>query len=72
MTILVLRRLHCIPKLPFEQLRVLTASADVGLSLDKAGHGNYEMSLPNKLLRFHARGPSHGRDCPERSGGHCA
>ena len=45
-------RLHCIPKLPFEQLRVLTASADVGLSLDKAGHGNYEMSLPNKLFDF--------------------
>lgn len=45
-------RLHCIPKLPFEQLRVLTASADVGLSLDQAGHGNYEMSLPNKLFDF--------------------
>ena len=45
-------RLHCIPKLPFEQLRLLTASADVGLSLDKAGHGNYEMSLPNKLFDF--------------------
>ena len=26
-------RLHCIPKLPFEALRKLTASADVGLSL---------------------------------------
>ncbi len=45
-------RLHCIPKLPFERLRVLTASADVGLSLDKSGHGNYEMSLPNKLFDF--------------------
>ena len=45
-------RLHCIPKLPFEKLRLLTASADVGLSLDKAGHGNYEMSLPNKLFDF--------------------
>jgi len=51
-------RLHCIPKLPFDQLRRLTASADVGLSLDKAGHGNYEMSLPNKLFDFmHARLP---------------
>ena len=45
-------RLHCIPKLPFDQLRRLTASADVGLSLDQAGHGNYEMSLPNKLFDF--------------------
>ena len=45
-------RLHCIPKLPFDELRVLTASADVGLSLDKGGHGNYEMSLPNKLFDF--------------------
>jgi glycosyltransferase involved in cell wall biosynthesis len=51
-------RLHCIPKLPFDALRRLTASADVGLSLDKAGHGNYEMSLPNKLFDFmHARLP---------------
>ena len=51
-------RLHCIPKLPFDELRVLTASADVGLSLDRAGHGNYEMSLPNKLFDFmHARLP---------------
>ena len=45
-------RLHCIAKLPFESLRTLTTSADVGLSLDKAGHGNYEMSLPNKLFDF--------------------
>lgn len=51
-------RLHCIPKLPFEALRKLTASADVGLSLDKGVHGNYEMSLPNKLFDFmHARLP---------------
>ena len=45
-------RLHCIPKLPFEVLRRLTSSADVGLSLDQAGHGNHEMSLPNKLFDF--------------------
>ena len=51
-------RLHCIPVAPFEALRKLTASADVGLSLDKGSHGNYEMSLPNKLFDFmHARLP---------------
>ena len=50
-------RLHCIPKLPFDSLRRLTASADVGL-LGQGGHGNYEMSLPNKLFDFmHARLP---------------
>ncbi len=51
-------RLHCIPRIPFDDLRKLTASADVGLSLDKGSHGNYEMSLPNKLFDFmHARLP---------------
>lgn len=45
-------RLHCIPRLPYEKLRVLTASADVGLSLDKGMHANYLLSLPNKLFDF--------------------
>lgn len=45
-------RLFCLPKLPFESLRKLTASADVGLSLDRGVHGNYWMSLPNKLFDY--------------------
>ena len=45
-------RLHCIPRLPYEKLRKLTASADVGLSLDKGLHTNYLLSLPNKLFDF--------------------
>ena len=45
-------RLHCIPRLTYEKLRILTASADVGLSLDKGFHPNYLLSLPNKLFDF--------------------
>ena len=45
-------RLHCIPRLPYDELKKLTASADVGLSLDKALHTNYQLSLPNKLFDF--------------------
>ena len=45
-------RLYCISRLPYEKLKRLTASADVGLSLDKALHTNYQLSLPNKLFDF--------------------
>lgn len=51
-------RLICLDKLPFEELCALTASADVGLSLDVGLHGNYWMSLPNKLFDYiHAEIP---------------
>ena len=45
-------RLVVLPKMPFEELCGLTASADVGLSLDQGVHGNYIMSLPNKLFDY--------------------
>lgn len=45
-------KLYCIPRLPYLELKKLTASADVGLSLDKALHENYTLSLPNKLFDF--------------------
>jgi hypothetical protein len=45
-------RLHLLPKQPYEVLAGLTRSADWGLSLDKPAHGNYIMSLPNKLFDY--------------------
>ena len=45
-------RLIVLPKMPFDELCGLTASADVGLSLDQGLHGNYIMSLPNKLFDY--------------------
>jgi glycosyltransferase involved in cell wall biosynthesis len=45
-------RLIVLPKMPFDALCGLTASADVGLSLDQGVHGNYVMSLPNKLFDY--------------------
>lgn len=59
-------RLFCLPKLSFEALRRLTASADVGLSLDRGVHGNYWMSLPNKLFDYiHAGIPVIASPMPE-------
>ena len=59
-------RLHCIPKLPFDTLCTLTAGADVGLSLDRDAHGNYRMSLPNKLFDYvHAGVPVVATGLPE-------
>ena len=59
-------RLICLPKMPFETLRSLTAAADVGLSLDRGIHGNYWMSLPNKLFDYiHAGIPVVASPMPE-------
>jgi len=60
------QRLFCLPKQPYEVLRKFTASADVGLSLDKGVHGNYLLSLPNKLFDYiHAGIPVVASPLPE-------
>lgn len=59
-------RLIVLPKMPFEELRGLTAAADVGLSLDQGVHVNYYMSLPNKLFDYiHAGIPVVASAMPE-------
>lgn len=59
-------RLVVLPKMPFDELCGLTASADVGLSLDQGVHGNYIMSLPNKLFDYiHAGTPVVASPMPE-------
>lgn len=59
-------RLVVLPKMPFDELCSLTASADVGLSLDQGVHGNYLMSLPNKLFDYiHAGIPVVATPMPE-------
>lgn len=59
-------RLIMRPKMPFEELRGLTAAADMGLSLDQGVHGNYYLSLPNKLFDYiHAGIPVVASSMPE-------
>lgn len=45
-------RLHVLPKLPYNALCQITFRADWGFSLDKPVHGNYILSLPNKLFDY--------------------
>lgn len=59
-------RLVCLPKMPFLELRSLTRCADIGLTLDRGIHGNYWMSLPNKLFDYlHAGIPVVASAMPE-------
>ena len=58
-------RLHVHDRMPFEQLRRCTASADIGLSLDRSTAGNFKFSLPNKLFDYlHAEIPVVCTDLP--------
>ena len=58
-------RLHVHDRMPFEQLRRCTASADIGLSLDRSTAGNFKFSLPNKLFDYlHAGIPVVCSDLP--------
>jgi len=39
-------------RMPHDQLRMITKSCQLGLSLDKPVHDNYKFSLPNKLFDY--------------------
>ena len=58
-------RLHAHERMPFEALRGCTASADIGLSLDRPSVDNFRFSLPNKLFDYlHAGLPIVCSDLP--------
>lgn len=59
-------QLHLLPKQPYDKLRQMTRAADWGFSLDRPDHGNYLMSLPNKLFDYiHAGIPVVASPMPE-------
>jgi glycosyltransferase involved in cell wall biosynthesis len=59
-------QLHLLPKQPYDKLRLMTRAADWGFSLDRPDHGNYLMSLPNKLFDYiHAGIPVVASPMPE-------
>lgn len=59
-------QLHLLPKQPYAELRQMTRAADWGFSLDRPDHGNYLMSLPNKLFDYiHAGIPVVASPMPE-------